>query len=122
MRSSSKGGMAYMVARESAGGPAGRWKKLPCQAFNFFHDDNGKILEFSNVGFGVERPIEIRYSTFRMAIDIKNNKEGIVEILFDSRTSDAGKLRLVQSCKEYNKMLGWTEKIDIGVSRLLGEK
>lgn len=122
MQSSERGGMIYLSARESVGGPGGRWGRLPCQAFNFFHDDDGKILEFSNIGIGAKYPVEIRHSTFRMVLDIQKNKQGIVEILYDSRTSDAGKLRLVQSCQEYNKILGWTEKIDIGVSRLLGEE
>lgn len=117
MQSSNRGGMGYLSARESMGGPAGWWKKLSCQAFNFFHDDDGKILEFTNIGFGVKYPVELRRSTFRMAFDIKKNKEGIVEILYDSRTSEAGKLRLVRSCQEYNKLLDWTEKIDIAINK-----
>src|SRR5574342_463960 len=96
MQSNKSGGMINLISNESLGMTAGTWRGLSCVTANFFYDDDGKIIEFSNMGSGAQ----FNFGGFRIAMDIRNGKLGIVNVEVHPESPKAAQVKLVESAKE----------------------
>jgi len=107
-----EGEMQWLLVRESIGGNAGLYEEnneiYPCVAANFYYDEKGRIICFSN------RPQTGFHGTFRIAVDIRNALKHkkkrssffkIVNIYVKKDTPETAIKVLEESAERYNKLV-----------------
>mgnify|MGYP001575124751 CR=1 FL=1 len=123
MRSNSFGGMASLSSSESMGATGGTWKGMSCMTANFFYDDDGKIIEFSNQISAKDGEKDINFGSFKIAMDIKNKRFGIVLVIVDANSSKTAQVKLVDSAKAYNQQVNWPIEVKLDyLGKFLGQK
>ena len=111
MTSIERGGMHYIIIRESFGGSAGSWRRKPCAVANFYYESETGLIEcFGNYQ---DMPLDIIAAfcggTFRAALDLqKTRKFRIIDTFLDNLTEKAIK-NLEESAKLYNEIYGFKE-------------
>ncbi|HJX05718.1 MAG TPA: hypothetical protein VJ461_03340 [Candidatus Nanoarchaeia archaeon] len=105
MMSSKEGGMQSLLASESIGGNAGKWRKCSCAATNFHYDPGtGEIKYFGNSPAIPSEMLKLPSHYFRIAVDYVNSRRyGIVEYAHPREASELARKNLEESVKAYNK-------------------
>ena len=102
--------MLEEIAQESIGGNAGVHNKMPAVALNFYFDESGKIIEFTNKTIIKKGLAE---ATYRLVLDLTGMLEGkkptrrhpeIIQLLFTSlKVPKKAKINLILSMRIYNE-------------------
>ncbi len=87
-----------LLLEESMGGNAGKYNEMSCMAANFYFDEKGEILEFTNYNKYIEDTFE---GTFRITF----NDSRIIKIYMGLETPPQAELNIRQSAENYNKKL-----------------
>ena len=109
MLSNEKGGMLKLLYSESIGGNAQTYEGLTCGATNFHYRSDGTIELFENFQH-VDPTLLARtkQGIFRIALDFKGRKEGIIEIVPAHIPGSAGDV-IRQSAQAFNRNRGFTK-------------
>ena len=101
-----EGDMFPAIIGESIGGNAGRYNNQPCMGANYYFDANtGEIKYFGNWQNVPEQIREnFQKGTFRIALDITQWKQRIVEYLTHKKPiSNIAKKNLEETVRAYNE-------------------
>ena len=122
MNSGAEGGMIKLFVNESINLNS-RWKGRPCSVLNFYYDENGKIIKFTNKDIPNLR--EFYQGAFQIASDIQTDKHGIVAIAGTSGCPRFSLIALTATVMDYNKQQGWALSGDPAIkniNKFLGQK
>ncbi|MEM2713879.1 MAG: hypothetical protein QXE64_02075 [Candidatus Pacearchaeota archaeon] len=106
MFNSERGGMYYLLMKESVGGNAGYYGDKPCVAANFLYNEKGEIVEFTNYREGKK----LYKGTFRIVVNPKGKKsykeiyEKIVNVFLDKDSPKESQEIIKKCAEEYNKL------------------
>lgn len=119
MTSSKRGGMQYLITRESAGGNAGGFRGKPCVGANFFFNlEKGEIREFTNdvqpchgLTKGIFKLVmqvgaipKTRFGCWFFKTFLLKKYPEIIGLYLPPKASKEARLNLELSRKMYNKM------------------